>query len=145
MTNANGRGWVEDLEVRKLLTAAGAPIVPEPVLGSDQVLRINGTVGSDRITLRRIMVDDADEVKVTVNRARWYFSTADIAQITISAGDDDDLVQVDAESEPLRIALGASGNDGNDTLIGASGADSLLGDNGDDSLVGGNGDDLPVR
>jgi hypothetical protein len=132
---------VENLEARQLLSAAAAPVVVPPVLDGDRILRVNGTEGSDRIIFRRIVVGDADEVKVTVNRSRWYFSTADIDQVNVSGGDDDDLVQVADDSEMLRAPFYTDGQDGSDTLSGASGADSLLGGNGDDSLVGGNGDD----
>jgi hypothetical protein len=137
-------GWVEGLEARELLSrsaAAVAPAVPDPAVGSDHVLRVNGTAGSDRITLSRVVVGDADEIKVTVNRGRWYFDSAAIRQINVSAGDDDDLVQIDRASARFYVPLNEQGDAGDDTLNGASGTDSLDGGAGNDELVSGNGND----
>ncbi|MET1007670.1 MAG: hypothetical protein ABWX96_19125, partial [Propionibacteriaceae bacterium] len=40
------------------------------------------------------------------------------------------------------VALGASGGDGDDTLVGTSGNDTLRGDDGDDRLEGRGGTDV---
>ncbi len=60
-----------------------------------------------------------------------------IENIIFGGGKGNDTVNATAAS-----TLSASGNDGNDTLIGGSGADSLSGDGGDDLLEGGDGDDF---
>ena len=145
MKTSGGGGWVESLEARQLLAAAAAadvaPVGVPPVVGAGHLLRVNGTEGSDRITIRRIVVDGADEIRVVVNGRRWYFSTQDVHQVNVSAGRDDDLVQVDAASAPVRLPLFVDGAAGDDTLGGAAGADTRYGGTGNDSLAGGTGND----
>jgi hypothetical protein len=121
--------------------AVPAPAVTPPVLDSHHVLHVSGTDGSDRITLCRIVPPGADEIRVVVNKRRWYFATAAIKRIEIDSGADRDLVQVDADSAPLRTAIIVMGGAGDDTISGASGADTLCGQDGNDSIIGGTGDD----
>jgi hypothetical protein len=124
---------IEDLEGRYLLSA--------PVLGTDHVLNISGTASADRIMVCRILANGKDEIKISLGRRRWYFSTTEIGQIKVDAGKGDDLVQVDAESQAIRIGLVVYARGGADSITGGMDDDMIYGGDGNDSLSGGGGDD----
>jgi hypothetical protein len=131
---------LESLENRQLLSGVAKAFRP-PAVGAERMLRINGTPADDRITLAHLVQNGHDEIKVTVNKQRWYFATADISAIEISAGDGDDIVQSADEGVPLDTPLLVEGGDGADTLTGSLGDDTIYGGGGDDVITGGTGDD----
>jgi hypothetical protein len=128
------------LEGRRLL-AAGAEL-KEPALGDDGVLRVNGSASADRITLGRVIANGKDELRVVVNRQKFYFATAEVGQLEVDAGAGNDRVELERKSELFETAMLIEGGDGRDTLSGGLGDDSLYGGAGNDSVVGGTGDDL---
>src|SRR6478609_1028150 len=81
-------GSVEELERRQMLAAA------PPTIGTDHVLHVDGTEFSDRIVVSRILANGKDEVKVALNKRRYYFRTDDVERIVVDAGADDDYVAV---------------------------------------------------
>src|SRR5688500_18231025 len=98
--NRTGRGSVEGLENRLMLAAA------TPTVAADEVLQITGTAVGDRITVARVVGKGADEIRVTINGKRTFFSSAAVASIRIDAAEGDDLVQTGGNAKftlPVRV------------------------------------------
>jgi len=131
----------ELLECRQLL-AAGDPW--SPVLGEDGVLRIHGTDAAETVGVSRIIVGDADEIRVNLGKRRHYFATDRIQQIRVDLLAGSDLLDVNQKQHLIHIPIFAAGGAGDDTLFGTMANDSLHGGDGDDSIVGGYGDDLLI-
>jgi hypothetical protein len=126
---------IEPLEARQLLAAT------PPAIDADHVLHVRGTDGSDRIVVSRILAHHKDEVKVVLNKRKFYFRSDQVTEIDIDSGADRDYVAVDPTSATLNLRLRVDAGAGGDTLVTASGDDILLGGAGDDSLMSARGAD----
>lgn len=126
---------LEQLECRKLLTAAMSGTVPN-------MLVVDGTDGVDLISLRY----RGSNVQVILNGVAQFFTAADINRIEVYAGEGNDIVDLSTLYINTYVLAGA-GNDlvlggfGNDSLTGAAGKDTLRGGAGDDRLNGANSPD----
>jgi predicted outer membrane repeat protein len=120
--------------------------VPTRDLGSDGVLRVNGTSADDRI---QIYAKDADTIRIVRNGEIHNYARSSVRQICVYSYDGDDKVSINVATIPSYV-LGGLGNDtldggaGNDTLTGAGGNDAVVGYAGDDLLNGGRGRDRIV-
>jgi uncharacterized delta-60 repeat protein len=97
------------------------------------VLRVRGTVGDDRIILRR----NPRTGRVEIQGLAQTFDPATFSRVDVQALDGDDRVDLSALNVPTTVNGGA----GDDVVLGSSAADSLLGSDGKDTLFGGNGND----
>jgi Ca2+-binding RTX toxin-like protein len=104
--------------------------------GSADTIVINGTAGSDAITINNnngvVTVTGLAET-VTIS----HFDSTD--RIVINGLGGDDVITATGLTGMQFIA---NGGDGNDVLIGSAGDDILHGDAGDDILIGGPGQDV---
>ncbi len=112
---------------------------------SGSTLRIDGSSGDDRITVRqssgRITVDAAP-IRVGSTTVTSVADTS-VNLIQIYARGGNDTVTLDASGQVVNKPAQIWGDDGNDTLSGGNGSDSIYGGAGDDRLYGGAGaDDL---
>ena len=106
-------------------------------------LAIEGTNAGDRLALRLqsgnpavLQVDVGDDGSADFSLAR-----AEIARISVDAGNGDDAVRIDERNGVFTdtIATTIDGGNGDDSLVGGAGAGTLRGGNGKDSLTGGAG------
>jgi Ca2+-binding RTX toxin-like protein len=112
--------------------AGGGDTQPDTVI-------VNGTNGDDVI----VVEGDASGVTTTGLAARVNISGAEAAndRLTVNALAGDDVVEASGLAAGS-IQLTASGDDGDDVLIGSDGDDVLSGGPGDDVLIGGPGTDI---
>lgn len=119
-------------------------VVPPSVRTSleERVVRINGTACGDDVLVSsdetHLIVTDQSQPEVWASRT-WSVSLGDLDSITFAGRDGNDLFE-----NTTSIPTSASGNAGNDTLMGGPGADSLNGGGGADVLLGKEGDDTLV-
>ena len=106
-------------------------------------LAIEGTNAADRLALRLqsgnpaiLQVDVGDD-----GSADFSFARAEIARISVDAGNGDDVVRIDESNGVFTntIATTIDGGNGDDNLVGGAGAGTLRGGNGNDILAGGSG------
>jgi Ca2+-binding RTX toxin-like protein len=97
------------------------------------VLRVRGTVGDDRIVLRR----NRRTGRVEIDGVAQTFDPATFSRVDVQALDGDDRVDLSALGLPATTDGGA----GDDVILGSSAPDSILGGAGDDTLFGGRGAD----
>ncbi len=106
-------------------------------------LAIEGTNAGDRLALRLqsgnpavLQVDVGDD-----GSADFSFARAEIAKISVDAGNGDDVVRIDESNGVFTdtIATTIDGGNGDDNLVGGAGAVTLQGGNGNDILAGGSG------
>ena len=149
----------EALEQRVLMSALGGGSAR---LYRDGILRIEGSKGSDRITVEYKLLPDGDGsavqgIAVTINR-RWRVFTdrnpstgaspfAKKIEVSGKSGND----KIDCSGSSVVCVI--HGDAGNDYLVGGRGTaidpragfsygDDLFGDTGHDTLRGGPGDDI---
>jgi Ca2+-binding RTX toxin-like protein len=96
-------------------------------------LTVNGTSGSDTITLER----QQTVLRVTRNGVPLSFNNASVTRIEVLARDGNNRVTI---GEGI-IGASVAGGTGKDTFVGGSGSDSLNGASGNDKLTGGAGAD----
>jgi hypothetical protein len=120
----------EQLEPRHLLSA-------NQITLSASTVTIQGTSGDDT---SNIWVDSSNLVHVTLDMptesVSAVFARSSVTMIRFAGGDGNDRFQNFTD-----INSNASGDAGNDVLIGGSGNDVLLGGSGDDQLTGGGAND----
>jgi Ca2+-binding RTX toxin-like protein len=140
--NARALGGADTITVNDLtgtntnqvnVDLAGTDGAPD---GSADTIVINGTAGSDAITINNnngvVTVTGLAET-VTISN----FDSTDRIVINGLGGDD-----VITATGLTGMQFTANGGDGNDVLIGSAGDDILHGDAGDDVLIGGPGQDV---
>lgn len=122
-------GSIEALESRTLFATIGVTEFADD-------LRITGTSGDDKITIKRTTAG----LRVTAADFNKTFK-GDYDNIIVSARGGNDYVKV---CENVTIDAVLNGDGGADKLIGGNGNDRLFGGGGVDTLVGGAGDDVLV-
>ena len=127
-------------------TAAGHRAAPsqDPVAQLQHgELAIQGTNADDKFALRLqagnravLQLDVGDD-----GSADFSFARAEIAKVSVDAGNGDDAVRIDESNGVFTdtIATTIDGGNGNDSLAGGAGAVTLEGGNGKDVLAGGSG------
>ncbi len=114
----------------------------DPQLANGE-LTIEGTNADDRLALRLqsgnpavLQVDVGDD-----GSADFRFARTDIAKISVSGGNGDDVVRIDESNGVFTdtIPTTLDGGNGDDNLVGGAGAVTLRGGNGNDILAGGSG------
>lgn len=123
----------------RVTDAAGATYeAPTTISISDvtvpQTLQINGNAFANTIGVQ--LVDG--RYQISEDGVISTVDAAEVAVISVVAGDGDDTVTIGAGVGPVSIL----GQGGNDTIIGGDHADTIYGGDGDDSISGGGGDDV---
>jgi hypothetical protein len=111
--------------------------VPEFASLSRGRLRVLGTNGPDTIALTRQVIDAVDMLVARQGGFEQRFTLADVARLSIEAGDGDDTISLAGLAIPGEI----DGGRGDDTVIGSDAADRIQGGDGNDRLTGGPGAD----
>jgi ELWxxDGT repeat protein len=107
---------------------------------ADGIFDVHGTAGPDLILVRR-RPSNPRMIEVCVNGMLRSYRAADIRQLRIDSGDQNDIVSFDASVGAggfTRVLIGGAGDD---TLSGSSGADRISGGDGNDWINGGAGND----
>jgi serralysin len=113
--------FIESLESRRLLTA-------------QVVLQIIGTDASDLI----VVAQSGNTITVTENSGTpQVFQVGQISRVSIASGSGNDRI----DCTTLKVRLSASGENGDDTIIGSEASDRIDGGDGEDSILGGKGSD----
>ena len=120
----------------------GEAAINDPQLAHGE-LAIEGTNAADRLALR-LQSGDPAILQVDVGddgSADFSFARAEIARISVDAGNGDDVVRIDESNGVFTdtIATTIDGGNGDDNLVGGAGAGTLRGGNGNDILAGGSG------
>ena len=110
--------------------------------GQADTVTVNGTAGSDRISLTnsdvaRVFVNGLPE-QVTIDGA-----DPDSDTLVVNGLGGNDTIDASLLSANW-IKLTIDGGAGNDTIIGSQGADLLLGGDGNDTVTGGRGNDMAL-
>jgi Ca2+-binding RTX toxin-like protein len=125
---------LENLEGRTLFAAA-PPVVTAVLDTTTSTVVVTGTRASDNISVGV----NAGQLEVkSAGAVVGSFPLTGLLGVSVSAGNKDDTVTVDAA---VTLPVSALGGNGKDNLTGGSGADTLDGGNGKDVLAGGAGDD----
>jgi Ca2+-binding RTX toxin-like protein len=123
-----------------------APGVKQPKL-KDGALTVQGTAGSDKITLR-LQAGDPAILQVDFNDgdAVFSFARANVTSIDVNAGAGDDVAGVDEGNGAFTdtIPTTIDGGSGDDNIIGGSGEETIKGGAGNDSVDAGRGNDTVV-
>ncbi len=98
-----------------------------------RILIVNGTAGDDNISI----ANDGMTVTITLNGKSEPFAISDFSSLQIFAGAGNDTL----DGSQGAIAFYASGDAGNDELIGGQFNDTLTAGAGRNTLFGGDGDD----
>ena len=139
-------GWVkfprlcsfEDLEPRRHFAAGAWPLsIREVVTDHGTELRVSGTAGHDRISVRALEDGSGYRLSNKGNFSRTV--TGEFARIVVTGARGDDRIIIDVATDAV-----INGGNGNDTINGGRGRDSIYGGNGKDRVLGGAGDDVIV-
>jgi Ca2+-binding RTX toxin-like protein len=108
----------------------------------------------ERVNLGKFTLDADDVEKFEVNASGGNdrltvndLSNTDVKVVEFSGGDGNDYLNASNTDTPI-LASGDAGNDtliggdGNDTLIGGAGSDLIIGNGGNDTLIGGEAADI---
>ena len=127
----------------------------DAVNGDDFVLSANGEQAFfERVNLGlfNLDIDNAEEVKVNATGGDDKFtvndlSGTDVELVSFAGGEGNDYLDGSNTNTPI-FATGDAGNDtliggnGDDTLIGGAGSDLIIGNDGNDILIGGEAADI---
>ena len=132
--------WQNFLGGRRLMAFVNNEAAQKPPEASvsrdgDRVI-IDAGGGDDQIGVTQDATNGS--VTVTVNGERHTFTGNDANNITIKAGDGNDVIEV---GEGVTVNLRLEGDAGNDEITGGAGNDIVEGGAGDDRLRGGGGRD----
>jgi Ca2+-binding RTX toxin-like protein len=110
--------------------------------GQPDTVTVNGTSGSDRISLTnsdvaRVFVNGLAE-EVTIDGAE----AANDTLVVNGLGGNDTIEALLLNANWIKLTI--DGGAGNDTIIGSQGADLLLGGDGNDTVTGGRGNDVAL-
>jgi Ca2+-binding RTX toxin-like protein len=106
-------------------------------------LDVEGTAASDSITLTYDS-SAGKQARVDINGEVSSFSLKDVFHISIDGLAGDDSIRIIETHGPLHLDVTIHGNEGDDTVRGASEQDAIWGDDGGDQLDGGAGNDVII-
>ena len=140
--NQSYRPAFESLEKRELMAAS-----LQAALGTNGVLRVEGTARADTITVRQDnnLISVAGVAISTPSGAKNQVAASAIRKIEVFGLDGNDTIRLDQGTQPLRIDALLNGGGGHDTLVGGAGADTyFLGTQEHDRVFGYSGADQLV-